>query len=260
MIPSLRCDLQKNLASPPTQQGMVADSTLSGGRIGRLVSMRKPGSLFRMVTRRFLCFVPLLAFSLSIPSCKTVGGGGGRAPQVSQALIPKGQYGRHRVRKMRPRYITIHSTQNTGTGAGALTHARLLQRGGLTASKNSLGYLTWHYTVDDHSIYQSLPDNEQGQHADYEGPGNRSSIGIEMCENRDSNLARTVERTAQLTASLMRQHNIPLKNVVPHQHWRMIRYADGRDLGHKNCPHFLLDNGRPGAKWNAFLKKVESYL
>jgi len=35
--------------------------------------------------------------------------------------------------------------------------------------------------------------------------------------------------------------------------------ADGRDLGHKNCPHFLLDDGKPGPKWEAFLRKVKSY-
>ena len=70
---------------------------------------------------------------------------------------------------MSPRYITIHSTQNYGAGADARTHARLLQRGRLTSKGNSLGYLTWHFSVDNHSIYQSLPTNEQGQHADYNG-------------------------------------------------------------------------------------------
>ena len=104
-------------------------------------------------------------------------------PRITQALIPPGQHGRVRMRKMTPRYITIHSTQNFSAGADAATHAKLLQRGGLTSRHNSLGYLTWHFTVDEDSIYQSLPTSEQGQHADYEGPGNRSSIGIEMCEN-----------------------------------------------------------------------------
>jgi N-acetylmuramoyl-L-alanine amidase CwlA len=42
-------------------------------------------------------------------------------------------------------------------------------------------------------------------------------------------------------------------------HWRMIRHDDQRDLGHKKCPHFLLDNGKLGPKWNAFLAKVEAY-
>tara|TARA_Y100000814_G_C12006831_1_gene290596 strand:- start:311 stop:472 length:162 start_codon:yes stop_codon:yes gene_type:complete len=27
---------------------------------------------------------------------------------------------------------------------------------------------------------------------------------------------------------------------------------------HKNCPHFLMTNGRPGRKWNDFLKMVKS--
>ncbi|MEO1845664.1 MAG: hypothetical protein ABGZ37_15485 [Akkermansiaceae bacterium] len=39
----------------------------------------------------------------------------------------------------------------------------------------------------------------------------------------------------------------------------MIRYSDGCDLGHKNCPHFLLEDGKPGRKWQVFLRKVKSY-
>jgi len=158
---------------------------------------------------------------------------------------------------MNPRYITIHSTQSYSRGAGARAHARMLQRGALKGKKNSLGYLTWHYTVDDHSIYQSLPTNEQGQHADYEGRGNRQSIGIEMCENRGNSREGTLNKTAKLVAYLMKRHNIPLRNVVPHQHWRQIRYSDKRDLGHKNCPHFLMTNGKPGAKWAAFKRRIQ---
>jgi len=100
---------------------------------------------------------------------------------------------------------------------------------------------------------------ETGEHADYEGPGNRSSIGIEMCVNRTNDIAKTVDRTAQLTARLMRQYHIPLSHVVPHMYWRMIRYSDGRDLGHKQCPRILLDHGQLGKKWNAFLEKVALY-
>jgi len=192
-----------------------------------------------------------------------IGGGTGsltRAPAITEALIPKGSFGRHRTRFMSPDYITIHSTQSYSAGADARAHARMLQRGALKGSKNSLGYITWHFSVDDHSVYQSLPTNEQGQHADYEGLGNRKSIGIEMCENRGNSRAKTLDRTARLTAALMRKHGIPLKNVVPHQHWRMIRYSDGRDLGHKNCPNFLMTNGKPGAKWRGFLDQIKRYL
>jgi N-acetylmuramoyl-L-alanine amidase len=219
--------------------------------------------------RRWSVLLSVFALALVCAGCGGVGGSVAPATtgvpagwgelRVSRDLVPAGSYGRQRVRRLEPRYITIHSTQNFAAVADARAHARMLKTGALKASHNSLGYLTWHFTVDDHSIWQSLPCNEQGQHADYEGAGNRQSIGIEMCENRGNSRAATVERTAKLTALLLREYRIPLRNVVPHQHWRMIRYSDRRDLGHKNCPHFLLDHGRPGPRWQAFLALVERY-
>jgi len=182
------------------------------------------------------------------------------APAIIKDYIPDGLHGRHRTRRMNPKYITIHSTQNYSAGADARAHSSMLKRGALKSRNNSLGYLTWHFSVDAHSIYQSLPTNEQGQHADYEGLGNRKSIGIEMCQNRGNSMEATMERTARLSAYLMKRHRIPLKNVVPHQHWRQIRYSDQRDLGHKNCPNFLMTNGKPGAKWEAFKNRIKRYL
>ena len=178
----------------------------------------------------------------------------------SSLMVPQGQFSRHRGDKMSPKYITIHSTQNPHASANARMHATALRHGRLKSRNNSLGYLSWHFSVDASTIYQSIPENEQGQHADYDGKGNRSSIGIEMCENRGNSLEATMERTARLCAYLMRQHRIPLDNIVPHQHWERIRYSDGRNLGHKNCPHFLMDNGQPGAKWDAFKQRVVKYL
>jgi len=177
---------------------------------------------------------------------------------ATQYIIPPDKCGRPLHRPMRPTFITIHSTDNTSRSANALNHALAMNKG-LRGSHNRTGFLTWHFTVDDHSIYQTLPTNETGEHADYEGPGNRSSIGIEMCVNRGNNVDITIDRTAQLTARLMRQYNIPLDHVVPHMHWRMIRYDDGRDLGYKQCPRILLDGGRLGPKWSAFIAKVASY-
>jgi N-acetylmuramoyl-L-alanine amidase len=169
-------------------------------------------------------------------------------------MVPKGTHGRRVVRPMKPRYITIHSTQNWT--ADASRHSLALKRGALRAPKrrggNRIGYLIWHFTVDDTVAIQHLPISEQGEHADFDGPGNRYSIGIEMCEHRGSSRAATVERTAKLAAVLMKRHGIPLKNVVPHYHWP----RRGASPPNKNCPHFLLDNGRPGAKWRAFQGRV----
>ncbi|MCH7225584.1 N-acetylmuramoyl-L-alanine amidase family protein [Haloferula sp. A504] len=180
-----------------------------------------------------------------------------RSVNLKQDMVPRGTHGRKVVRRMTPRYITIHSTQNYT--ADAERHALALKRGALRAPKrrggNRIGYLIWHFTVDEHAAIQHMPTNEQGEHADFDGPGNRYSIGIEMCEERGSDLNTTINRTARLTAYLMHQHGIPLNRVVPHYHWP----RRGVSKPHKNCPHFLLDNGRPGRKWRAFQSKVNGY-
>lgn len=172
-------------------------------------------------------------------------------------MVRKGTQGRRVVRPMNPRYITIHATENYS--AGAAKHALALKNGALRSAKrphgNRIGFLIWHFTVDDHVAIQHMPTSEQGEHADFDGPGNRLSIGIEMCENRGGNLGATVDRTAKLTAVLMKQRGIPLSHVVPHYHWP----RRGKHPPNKNCPHFLMDHGRPGAKWRGFLNRVNHY-
>ena len=172
-------------------------------------------------------------------------------------MVPRGRHGRKVVRPMRPRYITIHSTQNYR--ADANQHSVALKRGALRSPKtktgNRIGYLIWHFTVDDREAIQHMPISEQGEHADFHGPGNRLSIGIEMCEHRGSSRRATIERTAKLTAILMKKQGISLRHVVPHYHWP----RKGRNPANKNCPHFLLDNGKPGKKWRWFLGRVNYY-
>lgn len=194
-------------------------------------------------------------------STPTDGGGSGadfsRKINLKVDMVPRGTHGRKVVRPMKPQYITIHSTQNYT--AGAERHSLALKRGALRSPKrsggNRIGYLIWHFTVDDSVAIQHMPVTEQGEHADFSGPGNRLSIGIEMCEHRGNNRSTTIERTAMLTAKLMHQNGIPLSRIVPHYHWP----RRGKNPPNKNCPHFLLDNGRPGAKWRWFLGRVNYY-
>ena len=153
---------------------------------------------------------------------------------------------------MTPRYITIHSTENYT--AGAERHALALKNGALRTGQRP-GYLIWHFTVEDGMAVQHMPTGEQGIHADFDGPGNHYSIGIEMCENLGNNRVATLDRTAKLAAVLMKRNGIPLKNVVPHYHWP----RKGKHPPNKNCPHFLMENGRPGRKWQAFLQQVNFY-
>lgn len=170
---------------------------------------------------------------------------------VKRDLIPRGRYGRHIRRPMKAKFITIHSTQNyTGD---AYAHAKALKRGALRGGVG--GYLCWHFTVQQDVVIQHLPTDEQGQHADFDGPGNTTSIGIEMAEHRGNDLAATIDRTAKLTASLMYTHGIPLSNVVPHYHWPRAGY----NPANKDCPHFLLDNGKPRGTWNWFISRVKAH-
>ncbi|MDX1680512.1 MAG: N-acetylmuramoyl-L-alanine amidase [Akkermansiaceae bacterium] len=174
-------------------------------------------------------------------------------------MVPRGSHGRRVVRPMTPRYITVHSTQNYSSKADAKQHALALKRGALRSPRrrggNRIGYLIWHYSIDEDRVVQHMPTYEQGEHADFDGPGNRYSIGVEMCENRGNSRRATIERTAKLCAALMHEHNIPLRNVVPHYHWP----RRGKNPAHKNCPHFLLDDGKPGRKWRWFQSRVRDY-
>lgn len=154
--------------------------------------------------------------------------------QITQKFIPHGNKNRPGY-SMTPKFITIHNTENTHLGADALNHAAFLN--GDPASG-----VSWHFTADDKRIVQHLPLNENGWHAGdgKSGTGNRQSIGIEICENRDGNFEQAVSNAIWLVAKLMREHNIPIGNVVPHKHW-----------SGKQCPHKLL------GRWNEVIDRIK---
>ncbi len=172
--------------------------------------------------------------------------------RVHAMLIPASAPCRRKALPLKPTHITIHSTQNPTGDAWA--HAKALQNGKLRGGRRT-GYLFWHFTVQQDVAVQHLPTNVAGEHADLDGPGNHRSIGIEMAEHKGNDLAATIDRTAKLTAFLMHYHGIPLRNVVPHHHWP----REGYNPPHKNCPHFLLDNGKPGRTWEWFKERVEAH-
>ncbi|MFC4075211.1 N-acetylmuramoyl-L-alanine amidase [Salinithrix halophila] len=135
---------------------------------------------------------------------------------------------------MKPRYITVHNTGNTAKGANAAAHARLLAYGNPRQA-------SWHFTVDDKGWVQHLPTNEVGWHAgDGRGPGNMSSIGIEICENKDGDFAKAEANAAKLVRRLCDELDIPISRVVPHRHW-----------SGKNCPHRTLKH------WSQFIQMVK---
>lgn len=103
------------------------------------------------------------------------------------AYIPEDSPGRPGVLRT-VESITIHETANTSEGADAEAHSDYLS----TTSDE----VSWHYTVDDHQIYQHLPDNEEAWHSG-DREGNHSSIGIELCVNADGNFDQTMGKRRQ---------------------------------------------------------------
>lgn len=167
------------------------------------------------------------------------------AVQIIQDFIPSGRRNRPGY-KLTPKYITIHDTANTQAGADARAHAQYL-KGSTAASLPA----SWHFTVDDKVIYQHLPLNENGWHAGdgATGTGNRESIGIEICENKDGDRAQAEANAAWLCAKLTRE----VASLKPFPACMKQHY----DWNKKNCPRVL--RNKPGG-WANFLKVVEQQL
>ncbi len=162
-----------------------------------------------------------------------------------ELYIPQGRKNRP-GRIMTPRYITVHDTGNTKVGADASAHAAYLAVN-KDAEKN---LVSWHLTVDELDVYQSLPFNECGYHAaDGAGPGNRQSLGVEMCMHLDGDRKKIEAKGSAAIAQLIRDVPTLLpfpECVVQHNHW-----------SGKNCPQILRarKNG-----WEGFLAAIKKEL
>ena len=158
---------------------------------------------------------------------------------MKEQFIPKTATGRRPGIKMRPEYITIHSTGNPRSTAQ--------NEADNVCNNHPKLKVSFHAVVDDTQAIQVLPFNEVAWHAgDGTGKGNMASIGIEICES--GNRQKALENAIRLVKDLMDGHKIPLKNVVQHNHW------SGKD-----CPRILRNKayvqGRYGWKW--FYSKLE---
>lgn len=160
---------------------------------------------------------------------------------VHEMLAPIGESIRAGI-GMKPKYITIHNTANTGVGATARNHAQYLYNG-----ESRKDFTSWHFTVDNYEIWQSLPMNEVGYHAgDGYGMGNNSTIALEICENADGNYRQAEENAAVLTAYLLSINDLPADAIRMHQDW-----------SGKHCPHNMLDATKNSMGWSAFKKRVK---
>jgi N-acetylmuramoyl-L-alanine amidase CwlA len=158
---------------------------------------------------------------------------------IIQDFVPAGNSNRP-GKKLAATSITIHNTDNSSAGANAAAHAKYQK--GADARKRQV---SWHFTVDDKSVYQSLPTNEIGWHAG-SGKGNATSIGIEICMNSDLDVAAAYSRAALLTAVVAFQHGVKVPTQIVQHH----------DWSGKNCPRVL--RATPNG-WKHFIDQVKSF-
>jgi N-acetylmuramoyl-L-alanine amidase len=142
--------------------------------------------------------------------------------KIVQDFVPSGASNRP-GKPMKPISITIHNTDNASPGANAAAHARYMK--GADAQKRQV---SWHFTVDDKFIYQSIPTNEIAWHAGT-SQGNSTSIAIEICMNPELDVPKTYDRAALLAAVIARRSGIQVPSqIFQHNHW-----------SGKNCPIIL---------------------
>ena len=126
--------------------------------------------------------------------------------------------------------ITVHETANTSRGANANAHARL-QAGGNSRQAS------WHWQVDDIEAVQSYEHDDRVWHASSRA---LDSIAIEICVNRDGDLAQAYRNAIELIKWIMSEEGLEPRNVVQHYWWTK-----------KNCPTNMR-NGRP-MNWDSFI-------
>ncbi len=146
---------------------------------------------------------------------------------------------------MTPKTIVIHNAATPSGTAKALS----------LALKNYKEYKSWHFSVDDKDIIESLPLNRNAFATGDGGMGvgNRTGIQIEIAKDLDTDSTEEWQKArkngAKLTAILLKKYGWTIDSVSKHQDYKM---TDGT---YKYCPHKILDEG-----WDDFLKLVQSEL
>lgn len=157
---------------------------------------------------------------------------------IRQQWLPKGKYPLKAPNTMSPKYITIHNTANDASAKNEANY--------MLSNSNATSY---HVAIDDIEAVELIPFNRNAWHAgDGTGPGNLSSIGIEICYSKSGG-KRYEEAEAnaiEYTAHVLVQLGLPPSAVKFHQEW-----------SGKNCPHRILDEKRGAAFKLAIAKRYE---
>jgi N-acetylmuramoyl-L-alanine amidase CwlA len=133
-------------------------------------------------------------------------------------------------------FIMIHETGNRGNGANARAHAKLQFDGNDRMA-------SWNEQIDDEVAIVSFLPHVRTMHSGTSFYNNRA-YAIEMCVNSDGDYLQTIANTIERVRTLMKEHNVPIQNVLQHH-----------DASGKNCPE-MLRSGKYGITWSAFISAI----
>lgn len=158
--------------------------------------------------------------------------------EIIKKLVPESKWGIKCPYEMTPKGITVHNTANDAS------------------ARNEIAYMTnndyetsFHYAVDDKEAVQGLPLDRNGWHAsDGNGPGNRTTIAIEICYSKSGGerFDKAEENAAELIVDLLKKYGWDISVVKRH-----YDYAPDK----KYCPHRTMDKG-----WDRFLNMIKAKL
>lgn len=159
------------------------------------------------------------------------------AVEIKQMLVPSSNYKFKCPNPMTAEYITIHNTANNASAENEVRY--------MIHNTNQTSY---HFAVDDKEVIQGVPVDRHAWHCgDKNGPGNRKSIGIEICYSKSGGAKyyQAEGLAIQLVAQLLKERGWGIDRVKKHEDW-----------SGKHCPHRILDEGR----WDSFLAAIQTEL
>ncbi|MFB7802580.1 N-acetylmuramoyl-L-alanine amidase [Bacillus subtilis] len=157
---------------------------------------------------------------------------------VKQNLVSESKYALKCPNYLDAEYITIHNTYNDASAANEVSY--------MTGNTSSTSF---HFAVDDKEVIQGLPLNRNAWHTGdgTNGPGNRKSIGVEICYSKSGGAKYyAAEKLAiKFVAQLLKERGWGIERVRKHQDW-----------SGKYCPHRILSEGR----WDEVKAAIEKEL
>lgn len=158
--------------------------------------------------------------------------------EIIKKLVPESKWGIKCPYEMTPKGITVHNTANDASARNEIAYMT-----------NNNYEISFHYAVDDKEAVQGLPLDRNGWHAsDGNGPGNRTTIAIEICYSKSGGekFDKAEENAAELIADLLKKYGWDISVVKRH-----YDYAPDK----KYCPHRTMDKG-----WDRFLNMIKAKL